>query len=118
MRRIGTKVVGAGLSIAGAIILTMLLLTPSTNPPVDGMIWDKAVHALAYFVVCLPVLLVWPRLWPVVLGLAALHGAATELIQPMVGRTAEFADFVANMVGAGLAVLVARAFTRRADEKA
>jgi VanZ family protein len=99
--------VGIVLSVLALVILTVLLLLPSDKTPQTGTVSDKVLHAVGYFGLCLPVLLVWPAIWRWVLALAALHGGMIEIIQPSVGRSAEFADFLANLFGAGLAVLVA-----------
>lgn len=99
--------VGIVLSLLALVILTVLLMLPSDKTPQAGTVFDKVLHAVAYFGLCLPVLLVWPAIWRWVLVLVALHGGVIELVQPMVGRSGELADVLANMIGAGLAVLVA-----------
>jgi VanZ family protein len=81
---------------------------------------DKVEHALAYVVTTLLVLLaaVWrpgrgdgpfARWWWAVLAAMVLAGGAIEIIQSFVGREAELADWVAEIVAVTLAwaVLVA-----------
>lgn len=89
-----------------ALILTALIalaicaatLAPPTGlPSVPGS--DKMHHVLAFLMLALPAALVSPRLLWGVVPLAALFGAGIELVQPLVGRSAELADWQADMAG-------------------
>lgn len=66
------------------------------------------MHFLGFFGIVLPVAVALPRrVWIAVL-LAAIYGGAIELIQPSVGRGAEWGDFAANVAGATTAALLGR----------
>ena len=81
-----------------ALILWGTLSPP--GPPGPGLpLSDKQMHALAFALLVLP--LGWQNirhtvwLFPEALAL----GGAIELVQPMVGRGAEWADFLADALG-------------------
>ena len=86
---------------------------------------DKVEHAFAYFVTSLLVLLaavwrpgrgngvLWPWRWWV-LGAMALAGGAVEIVQSYVGREAELADWVAEIVAVALAAGVLALWRRSA----
>ncbi len=83
--------------IAVAIAVLTLMPAPSLPAAPGG---DKLHHFVAFGALVLPVVAVRPRqaLWavPVAIG----YGGAIELIQPHVGRHGEWADAVANALGA------------------
>jgi VanZ family protein len=90
-----------GLVIAG------LTLAPSVSPPPMGLaVTDKAYHAIAFAALVLPVAAVFRRrlLW--IASGAFVYGAMIEVIQPFVGRGAEWADLVANAVGILVGILL------------
>ena len=86
---------------------------------------DKVEHAFAYFVTSLLVLLasvwrpgrgkgvLWPWRWWV-LGAMVLAGGAVEIVQSYVGREAELADWVAEIVAVALAAGVLALWRRSA----
>lgn len=83
-----------------ALVIAGLTLTPSISPPPMGLaLTDKAYHAIAFAALVLPVAAVFRRrlLWIAIV--AFLYGAMIEVIQPFVGRGAEWADLAANAVG-------------------
>lgn len=80
---------------------------------------DKTMHLLAYFVLTF---LVWcavnpyhrvrwnqPKTWWVI-GVMAVYGALDEYLQGFVGRTPMVSDFLANLVGITLAMVVLSVF--------
>ncbi|MDP1619333.1 hypothetical protein [Phenylobacterium sp.] len=82
-----------------------LSLAPSEATPAANLGWDKARHALAYFVLTgLGLFAFGPRL--VLLGGVVLLGAGVEVAQAAMdlGRQGELADLAANLTGEGLAV--------------
>ncbi len=102
-------------AVALAVVIAGLALTP-TPPPMPGLPWDKAQHALAFAALAVAGRLSAPAgprpaaWW--LLGCVA-YGAAIELAQMQVpGRSAEGADVLADAVGAVLG-LVAAALARR-----
>lgn len=78
-------------------ICAVTLAPPAGLPSVPGS--DKMHHVLAFLLLALPAALVSPRLLWGVVPLAALFGAGIELVQPLVGRSAELADWQADMAG-------------------
>lgn len=98
-----------------ALILAVLSLVPSSRLPKinswsDLITTDKFAHALVYaiFTVLLYQVLKTKGKKPKVLAvvIAALYGAFMEFLQHISasGRTYEFADIVANTIGALLAI--------------
>lgn len=85
-------------------IVTYGSLTPTLLvPQVVG--YDKARHFLGYGAIALPIALVRPRRWGwMLLGILA-WSIGIELVQPLVGRSRDIDDFLANTAGASLAVL-------------
>jgi VanZ family protein len=105
-RRYRRLAIGSVLTIILALIIAVLTLAkmPSVGP--SGS--DKFFHALAFASLAFPLALVRPRLaiW-VFLGVIA-YGASIELIQPHFGRQAEWADLVADGIGAAVGAIAAR----------
>lgn len=75
--------------------------------------WDKAEHFLAYFLLATllgsALMLTFPHrstipLWVLVIGFT--YGAVDELLQPLVTRTADFNDWVADALGVWAGVLI------------
>ncbi|WP_162300814.1 VanZ family protein [Alkalilacustris brevis] len=85
-------------------VMTMLVLagtlTPGEAMPRTPRGADKLFHFLGFFAVVFPAVLVRPRNGRWLLPGAILLGGAIELIQPHVGRHAEWGDFIANTLGA------------------
>lgn len=95
---------GMAFTLCLAAIL-YLSLAPTEATPAAGLGWDKARHALAYFVLTgLGLFAFGPRL--VLLGGVVLLGAGVELAQAAMGlgRQGELADLAANLTGEGLAL--------------
>lgn len=87
------------LSAVIALAIAVLTLMPGEAVP-DAPGGDKVHHFVAFGALVLPVVVVRPRhaLWAVPLAIG--YGGAIELIQPHVGRHGEWADAVANALGA------------------
>ncbi len=95
-----------------ATVLCILTLSPQTST-VARPSPDKLYHFIGFGALALPLCLAFPRhAWAVILGVAAF-GAAVEIIQPIVGRGAEWGDLLADMLGAATAAGVAVALRRR-----
>lgn len=101
--------------LMGTMVLAMLfaLFVGGAQPAAAGMIaapWDKLAH-LGYFLV-LAILLrhVLPGRWWPSLAIALLIGASDELHQLMLpGREPSFADWLADLCGAGIGLALHRA---------
>ncbi len=103
--------VATAATFALALIIAVLTLAPM--PAVGGPAGsDKAYHILAFAALAFPLPLVRPRLtiW-VALGVIA-YGGAIELIQPFFGRQAEWADLVADGIGAVVGAVTGYALSR------
>lgn len=102
-----------------ALIMLWLSLT-SSPPQISGVLgWDKLLHAGAYGLLTLLIaqfLLYSPlqsgKSWWQAGLVAVCYGALLEILQLMVntGRTAEWGDLCADVVGAFLAYVVFRKF--------
>lgn len=99
---------GIGWGVVAAIVY--LSLTPA--PPTLGLnLWDKAEHYSGYLLLTAWFLQIYrtgaARLW--VAGVSIALGAGLEVLQGLGGvRQFEFADMLANTLGAFTAVLLVR----------
>ncbi|PQO24613.1 VanZ family protein [Rhodobacteraceae bacterium WD3A24] len=94
-----------------AAVIALLTLSPSNAPPgASGL--DKVAHFVAFGALAFPLAAARPRLfWPVVLG-ATAYGGLIEVIQPLVGRGAEWGDLAADAAGALAGAAAAGRWTR------
>lgn len=93
------------LTLFVALLIAWGTLSPPGAPGPALPLTDKQIHALAFALLVLPLGWVRPRaaLW---LGpLALAYGGAIELIQPSVGRSAEWGDLLADAIGIALGLL-------------
>jgi VanZ family protein len=89
-----------GLLLAG--LIGLLSLAPVSQLP-RVRIWDKLEHAAAYVALSLWfAALLTRRQWALLLASLLLYGALIEIAQGAMGmgRTADFRDFIANLLGA------------------
>jgi len=104
------------LTLAIALGIAWGTLTPPGDAGSPLPLTDKQIHALAFCLLVLPGALLRPGaiVWlaPCALG----FGAAIELIQPAVGRSAEWGDLLADAIGiaAGIVPGLIRARLARA----
>ncbi|MHC5110252.1 MAG: VanZ family protein [Planctomycetota bacterium] len=101
----------------GMIVLLHAPWPRGAEPPTPGA--DKVVHFSLYFclvILCFRWLASWRSVVPVVLaGVLLFHlvfAVIDELTQPWTGRTASFTDYLADVLGIIVAVLVARLIWR------
>ncbi len=101
--RLLRRACAATLLIAVAICITTLTpAMPSVGPPGS----DKLQHFAGFFCLALPLGYARPRWgWHIIAGVAGF-GAMIELVQPYVGRGAEWGDLLADIAGASTAVLL------------
>ena len=87
------------LTIAIALGIAWGTLRPPGGDGLPLPLTDKQIHALAFFVLVLPGSLMRPAaiIWLAPAALA--YGAAIEILQPLVGRSAEWGDLLADAVG-------------------
>lgn len=89
---------GLALGFLAALVIAAVTLTPI--PPgaiTDG--FDKVYHFLAFAVLIFPLILTDSRRWIWAVPLSIAYGGVIELIQPSVGRSAEWLDFGADVTG-------------------
>ncbi len=95
--------------VTGIMSLVILALTLSPKVQthlISGAYADKLDHVFAFGVLVLPIgLLRRNLLWKVAIYSLVL-GAVVELLQPLTGRHGDIADFLADLMGIGLAVLI------------
>ena len=89
-------------------VLTLVNLPLPASPPGN----DKLHHFLAFAGLVFPVALLWPRALGRVVPVAIAYGGLIELIQPFVGRSAEWADFGMDVLGVGVGTLLGWALHR------
>jgi VanZ family protein len=104
------------LTAAFVLCLTAILylsLAPSEATPAANLGWDKARHALAYFVLTgLGLFTFGPRLF--LLGGVVLLGAGVEIAQAAMnlGRQGDLVELAANLTGEGVALGIWTIMTR------
>jgi len=82
-----------------AVVIAYLTLT-SLRPEVSsGFLIDKAYHVMAFAALIFPGALPYLRSLVWLIPATLIFGAAIELVQPLVGRSTEIADLVADIVG-------------------
>ena len=95
-------------------ILSASLITSPSNMPQNH--FDKVMHLGVYGLLAFVTSLAWPRLSKLKIGLACLsYGGILEIAQGALstGRVASFWDFVANGVGAVIALLFVMVINRK-----
>ena len=110
-------VILTALSVACWIGLTVVLLTPASGLP-QTPTGDKVNHLIGFgMLVCITTLAVWGHrpgwsfagYW--VMAIALGYSCLTEYLQtlPMINRSGEFADVLANGCGCAVGAIVAAA---------
>jgi len=94
------------ITLALAVLIGFLTLTPVTELPTTLPFNDKVYHLSAFTVLAIPLTTVNPRyaLWivPVIIS----YGGIIELVQPFVNREANWGDFWFNTMGTFLGTLI------------
>lgn len=86
------------LLVAMAVAIGTLTPQEHTPPALSGV--DKLLHFAAFAALVLPAATLRPDLLRWLLPIVVIYGGMIEIIQPSIGRHAEWGDFVANTVGA------------------
>ena len=98
------------LALLATVLLTAaiayLTLTPARPEASAGLLSDKAYHVIAFASLIFPGTLLYLRSLIWLIPAALVFGAAIELVQPLVGRSAEVADFVADIVGVACGLIL------------
>ncbi len=103
-------------------VLLYLCLAPSKALP-EVSLWDKAEHAIAWFVLAAVGLAFWPRRPRRIAGFALALGALVEVLQAIMplGRDGDWHDWAADSVGVGVALIcwaMIRSVGKRASPRA
>lgn len=101
-----TRTVWLVSTLAIAVLIAVLTLTPTPHMPRGDYHWDKLAHMVAFLVLVLPTAALWPRVAAWIGVLAVVYGGAIEVIQPFTGRSAEFADLLADGIGVALGIIL------------
>ena len=67
---------------------------------------DKLHHVVAFFCFVLPMILVSPKYWRVMITYSLIFGGLIELIQPYVNKVGDPMDLLANTIGTGLGIVI------------
>ena len=94
-----------------AVLIGLATLTPVEKlPAVSGS--DKLYHLISFAILTLPIAVIRPKAVWVIFILSVVYGGAIELLQPLVDRNCELADFLADASGAMLGMALSKAFGR------
>ena len=100
-----------------ATIIIAFAIGLATLIPVETLLnvsaSDKFYYLISFAILTLPIAIIRPKAMWLILSLSIAYGGAIELLQPLVNRNCEMADFLADTVGAILGVLVTRALRAR-----
>ena len=106
------------LTLIVTTVLTVAMLWPINQPPPAPDCTDKIVHLIAFAAVAFPLARTGRfRLVPVLIG-ASAFGGIIELIQPSFGRSADLQDWIADIAGVGLGILLALLYRRLRKHRA
>ena len=94
-----------------AVLIGLATLTPVEElPAVSGS--DKLYHLISFAILTLPIAVIRPKAGWVMFILSVGYGGAIEVLQPLVDRNCELADFLADVGGVALGMALSKAFGR------
>ena len=103
-------------ALGGTVVLALLIvwgtLTPQVLPRTNSLPIDKLLHAGSFALYVLPSALFYPRALWAVLACGVLLGGGIELVQPLVGRSRDMADFLADIIGLAIGLGIGRVCAR------
>ena len=100
------------LTLIVTAVLTVAMLWPINQPPPGPDGSDKIVHLIAFAALAFPLARTGRiGLVPVFVG-ACAFGGIIEVIQPSFGRSADMQDWIADIVGVGLGIVLALLYRR------
>ena len=106
------------LTLLVTTVLTVALLWPINQPLPAPDSTDKIVHLIAFAALAFPLARTGRiGLIPVFFG-ASVFGGLIELIQPSFGRSADMQDWIADIVGVGLGIVLALLYRRLRKQSA
>ena len=100
------------LTLIVTTVLTVAMLWPINQPPAGPDGSDKVVHLIAFAALAFPLARTGRiGLIPVFLG-ASVFGGLIELIQPSFGRSTDMQDWIADIAGVALGIVLALLYRR------
>ena len=100
------------LTLIVTAVLTVAMLWPINQPPPAPDGTDKLVHLIAFAALAFPLARTGRiGLIPVFVG-ASVFGGLIEVIQPSFGRNADMQDWIADIAGVGLGIVLALLYRR------
>ena len=100
------------LTLIVTAVLTVAMLWPINQPPPGPDGSDKVVHLIAFAALAFPLARTGRfGLIPVFVG-ASAFGGLIELIQRSFGRSADMQDWIADIVGVALGIVLALLYRR------
>ena len=94
-----------------AVVIGLATLTPVDElTAVSGS--DKLYHFISFAILTLPIAVIRPKALRVILILSVGYGGAIEVLQPLVDRNCELADFLADVGGVAIGMAMSKAFVR------
>lgn len=100
------------LTIGLAGVIAYFTLSPMQADAPFDFLSDKASHAIAFAALVFPCALLFQRSLIWLVPAALVFGAGIEFIQPSVGRSGEFADFLADIAGVAIGLIAGRVMRR------
>ncbi|MEM6577570.1 MAG: VanZ family protein [Pseudomonadota bacterium] len=104
--------VGYAVTVMIGLVVARLTLGPSGegDPPFPH--FDKVAHLLAFAALAFPLAAARAQSAAWIFSVGLLFGAAIEIIQPYVGRSAEWADLLADALGLILGIALGQLAAR------
>ena len=100
------------LTLIVTTVLTVSMLWPIQLPPPAPDGTDKVVHLIAFAALAFPLARTGRiGLIPVFMG-ASAFGGIIELVQPSFGRSADMQDWIADIAGVALGIVLALLYHR------
>ncbi|MFB9149202.1 VanZ family protein [Roseovarius ramblicola] len=96
-----------------ALVIALITLLPLPPGPAGVPGLDKLAHFVTFAVLAVPLAWRFPHLWRAVALMGLVYGGLIEIVQPYMGRSAEWADLVADGLGAVLGAWGAARIGRR-----
>ena len=108
------KALAKGAAVAAALGLAFALALGAFAPSsaagkllIGGGLF---MHAAGLGLLSFLVVAAFPRWWLAYSAVAALSGASVELLQPLFGRSSQWPDFAADLIGIAVGVALGLAF--------
>ncbi|MDA8742086.1 VanZ family protein [bacterium] len=106
------------LTLIVTAVLTVAMLWPINQPPPSPDGSDKVVHLIAFAALAFPLARTGRfGLIPVFVG-ASAFGGFIEVIQPSFGRSADIQDWIADIAGVALGIVLALLYRRLRKHRA